>query len=91
MRDNNPFLKPKSSTTDLSGLDAIKIPGETKPDSPAQSKKTYDTTFTARITKDTHNKIMFIKNHADPDIKRSLGIIIEQAVDLYVADKELKL
>lgn len=92
MTKKNPFKKAiASSSIDLSKLDEIEIPGETITHKHTAPKKVYDTPFTASITKDTHTKIMFVKNHPDPDIKRKLGVIIEQAVDLYLKEKGITL
>lgn len=92
MTKNNPWTKKANTeSVDLTKLDEIYIPGEVSAPKPKKIAKTYDTQFTARLTKATHNKIMHIKNHPNPDIKRSLGVIIEQAVDLYLLDKEIEL
>ena len=95
MTENNPFKnnfkKMPKTRLNLDRLKEIDILGETAPPKTALTIKKYNTSFTALITKETRDKIMQIKNHPDPDKKRSLGIIIEQAVDLYLTEKGIKL
>lgn len=92
MTDTNPWKKPApQAPVDLSKLDSINIPGEPLKPNTKIDKTIYDMPFSARISQETHDKIKHIKDNSNPDIKRSLGVILEQAVDLYIQEKGIKL
>ncbi|PCI86690.1 MAG: hypothetical protein COB24_09175 [Hyphomicrobiales bacterium] len=88
--NKNPWKNNKNEIPDLSKLKEIKIPGAPVILKKDADKKLYNKSFTANITQKTHNRIMHIKNNPNPDIKRSLGVIIEQAVELYFIDKAIE-
>ena len=87
---DNPFTANKDkSKLDLSVLDKVNLPGAPSNASTIKQhiKKVYDHPLTTRLDKATYEAINAINKHADPDIKRSYGVILEQAIKLYIKEK----